>query len=210
MTHSISRRLFTTGLLLAPGVGLAAAPVLSDEDKTTVDKAVAYLQGLSRARGRFTQTDSRGKTAIGDVYLQRPGKIRFEYDAPNNNILVISDGNQVSVADSKLKTTDRYPLRSTPLSLFLAKQIRLDRGVVVTQVDRAPGKFTITARDGGKDTAGSIIITFSDEPVGLMEWTIIDAQRQRTRIQLNSLNPVASLDPELFKFAIPRTTGKGP
>lgn len=199
-----SRRLFTAALLLtpalAPALARAATSRLSAEDQALVDRAVAYLEGLSRAQGKFVQTDARGKRAPGTFYLQRPGKMRFEYDPPNDNLLMVSDGYQVEMRDSKLKgVPQRWPLRATPLSLFLAKDIRLDRGVVVTKVERGQGQFSITARDGGKDAAGQVVLVFGDDPVTLREWTTTDATRQTTRVQLTSIKPVGSLDPSLFQ-----------
>ncbi len=100
---------------------------------------MAYLQGLGEARARFVQTDARGASTQGTVYLKRPGKARFAYDPPSG-LLVVSNGSTVSVADSRLKTFDAYPLMSTPLSLFLAKTIRLDRGVQVTRGEPQVGR----------------------------------------------------------------------
>ena len=96
-----------------------AAPALSADDKALVDKAVAYLQGLSEAKGRFTQTDPRGAVSTGELFLKRPGKARFAYDPPSG-LLVVSDGGAVAIQDNRLKTFDSYPLGATPLSLFLA------------------------------------------------------------------------------------------
>jgi outer membrane lipoprotein-sorting protein len=202
MTRHPTRRLVTAGLLLLPTLARAAPSKLSEEDQALVDQAVAYLQGLTRARGRFTQVDSRGKRAPGDIYLQRPGKVRFEYDPPNNDRIIISDGYQVETKYLKLKTSERWPLRTTPLALFLAKEIRLDRGVVVTKVERQDDGFAITAQDGGHDTRGRIVINFAKDPIALRGWTIIEGQ-QATRFQIDSLNPVGSLDPSLFKVLAP-------
>ncbi len=210
MSRDISRRLILGLLALAPTGVLAApaAPPLSADDQALVDKAVAFLQALSKAKGRFAQTDDHGKTAVGDIYLQRPGKVRFEYDPPNNNFLMVSDGNQVEFLDTKLGSPTIGPLRATPLSLFLSKEIRLDRGVQVTKVERGDGVFTITARDGRGDTAGQIEIVFGADPISLKEWTVTNAQRQRTRIQLTGLKSVASLNPDLFRVDTPRNAFK--
>lgn len=219
MTQKITRRLFASGLALAPVIASAplpawaqrarpAAPVLSAQDKALVDRAIAYLQGLTRARSRFTQIDARGKTATGELFLQRPGKARLAYDAPNN-LLVISDGNQVAVHDKRLNNFELYPLNLSPLSLFLAKEIRLDRGVVVSDVRRAAGTVSLTARDKDQKTAGQITLVFNESPMTLREWTILDAQGSRTRVVLNGLTPVAALDKALFVIRDPRPRAPG-
>ena len=143
--------LFSRRALLASGFAVSfgrraladkAPPPLSADDKATVDKAVAYLQNLGEAKGRFEQTDARGGVSHGELYLKRPGRARFAYDPPSG-LLVISDGSSVLVSDPRLKTTNRYPLGSTPLSLFLAKQVRLDKGVVVSAVSRFSDGFSL-------------------------------------------------------------------
>lgn len=199
-----SRRLITAGLLLLP-TGAFAAQGLSADEQALVDRAVAYLEDLTLARGRFTQTDPRGRRAGGDFYLSRPGKIRFEYDSPNN-LLIISDGNQVAIDDGRLGKLERYPLRTTPLAMFLGRNIRLDQGARVQSAQRIEGGFSVTAADGD----GRITLTFDDSPMRLREWTVTDAQRQQTRVVLNSLNRVASLDPELFTFDVDRGASRRP
>jgi outer membrane lipoprotein-sorting protein len=184
--------------LLAPLIGLAQpAPAISPADQALVDKAVAYLQGLNEAHGRFTQTDPRGAVTTGELFLKRPGKARFAYDPPSG-LLVVSDGGRVIVQDKRLNSFMAYPLGATPLSLFLAKTIRLDKGVEVTRVARAADGFTITARDGHKKNAGQITLTFTDAPFALVGWTVTDARAQTTSIRIAGLSPASGLDPALF------------
>jgi outer membrane lipoprotein-sorting protein len=195
---------------LIPLSAFAAPPVavLSAPDQALVDKAVAYLQGLAEAHGRFTQTDARGATSQGELYLKRPGKARFAYDPPSG-LLVVSDGGAVAITDSRLKTFDSYPLAATPLSLFLAKTIRLDRGVQVTHVAKMSDGFAITARDGGKETAGQITLTFRDSPMTLAGWTVLDAQGRSTQVTISGLERASGLAPGLFVLKDPRPKNVG-
>ena len=146
---------------------------------------------------------SAPQTAQGTFFLKRPGKARFEYDAPSG-MVVVSDGAAVTVADSRLMTFNRYPLGATPLSLFLAKTIRLDKGVVITGVDRTAGGFVITARDGQKKTAGQLALAFSEAPLQLTSWQITDAQGRTTRVRLVRLERASGLDKALFTPKDPR------
>jgi outer membrane lipoprotein-sorting protein len=198
-----TRRTVALTLLASPFGGAAAAQArLSAADQALVDRATAYLQSLTEARGRFVQTDPRGATTQGSLYLKRPGKARFAYDAPSG-LTVVSDGGNVAVHDARLKTFDRYPLSATPLSLFLAKNIRLDRGVTVTRVDRMADGFSITARDGSRKTAGQITLTFTDTPLALAAWTVTDAQGRSTRVRLQGLQRASGLANSLFVMRNP-------
>lgn len=192
--------------LAAPAA--AQVPPLSPADQALVDKAAAYLQGLTEAKARFTQTDGRGATATGVVYLKRPGKARFAYDPPSS-LLVVSDGAKVSVLNPRLKTFDAIPLFTTPLSLFLGKTIRFDKGVQVTSVQRLADGFTITVRDGGRRSAGQISLTFTDNPMALAGWVAVDAQGRATRVRLSGLERAAGLDPSLFELKDPRPKNVG-
>lgn len=189
--------------IATPAFAAPAAAPLSPEDKALVDKAAAYLDGLASAKGRFTQTDARGAVSQGELYIQRPGKARFAYDPPAA-LLVVSNGNSVRVYNRKLKTFNSYPLAATPLSLFLARHIRLDKGVRITRVVRQPGQFTVTARDGSGKAGGYIQLTFADNPVSLREWVVMDAQGATTRVRVQGLQPAGGLDPKLFILNDPR------
>lgn len=206
---TFTRRSLTLALAAAPLAGPALAQTgLSAADQALVARAVAYLEGLDEAKARFVQTDARGRATTGQLFMKRPGKARFAYDAPSG-LLVVSDGGVVSVQDKRLKTFDQYPLAATPLSLFLARTIRLDRGVTITRVSRMADGFSITARDGKKETAGQITLTFTDAPLALAGWTVTDAQQRPTRVQLQGLQRTSGLDRSLFVLKDPRPKNLG-
>ncbi|UQV17143.1 outer membrane lipoprotein carrier protein LolA [Brevundimonas albigilva] len=138
--------LLGAGLLSGAAVlGGLAAPAqaqsnLSAADRQVVQRAQAYLQGLTSAQGTFVETGPNGQRRQGRFYLQRPGKMRFEYTDPAG-LLVVSDGYNVKRYDPRLNNFQQVPLGRTPLSTFLAREVRLDQGVRidrVTRMDSAP------------------------------------------------------------------------
>jgi outer membrane lipoprotein-sorting protein len=187
---------WTPDLARADPAARPPAP-LSADDRALVDRSAAYLQGLDAMKGRFEQIDARGEVTRGDLYLKRPGRARFAYDPPSG-VQVISDGYTVMVTDPRLKTVNRYALALTPLSLLLAKQVRLDKGVAVSAVDRLPDGYALTAHDARHPAQGQITLIFSESPLQLREWRISDAQGRTTRFRLLSFAPADGLDPSLF------------
>ncbi len=203
---TISRRAF--GFSAAALAVVAAPPALaqsglSAEDQAALRQAQSYLTNLTSATGTFVETGPNNQRRTGKFWLQRPGKMRFEYTSPAG-LLVVADGNNVNRYDPRLNVFRQVPLRATPLSTFLAREVRLDQGVRIDRLTRmASGAFAITARDASKPNEGSVILAFAGSPLRLQEWTITDAQGSRTRIQLTSLEPASGLASSLFQLRDP-------
>ena len=189
-------------------LALTAAP-LTPADTGLVQRATAYLQNLTTAKGRFTQTNPRGQTVTGTFVLQRPGRARFDYDPPSG-VTIASDGHRVAVLDRRLKTIQASPLGLTPLSLFLSKDIRFDRGVTVAKVTHTAGAFTVVARDGSKKAQGQIALDFAESPIALTGWTITDAGGGATRVRLTDFAASAPREASFFVLSDPRPTMPGP
>ncbi len=209
---NFSRRQALLGLAFAVTAGPGAAipaptapPALSSDDAREVARIVDYLQGLTSARSRFVQTDARGAQSEGTFYLQRPGRARFDYDPPSG-LVIASDGRNVTVVDRRLKTKHVYPLGATPLALFLARNIRLDRGVVVRQVLHEGGGVTVVAEDAKGKARGQIALTLSDAPLALTGWAVKDARGGVVKVHLAGLAYTAPRDPSFFELPNPRTT----
>jgi outer membrane lipoprotein-sorting protein len=166
------------------------------DDQALIDQAATYLDSLTSVKGRFTQIDARGQVVGGTLYLKRPGLARFVYDPPSN-LLVVSDGRTVTVTNPRLKTTNRYPLGFTPLSVLLGKHAGLGHGISVTRVTRLGDGFALTAHASGHRGIGQIIMTFRTDPLRLSAWTLTDAEGQTTEVRLTELQG-APLDSSLF------------
>jgi len=206
------RLLALLALAMAPLMIATAPPPapLSAEDGALVAKAVAYLDALTCDKGRFEQIDARGALTTGTFFLQRPGRARFDYDPPSG-LVIASNGFKVTVVDRRLKTIQGYPLAFTPLGLFLARNIRLDRGVVVTAVDRTVAGFSLTARDRRHPNQGSIEMTFTDDPIRLAGWTVTDSRGQSVQVRLAALTPATPQNGRFFELSDPtRATGSAP
>ena len=203
---TVSRR--ALGLGFAAVAAVAALPAaaqsgLSAADRATMAQAQTYLQNLTSAQGNFVETGPGGQRRTGRFWLQRPGKMRFEYTDPAG-LLVVSDGNNVKRYDPRLNVFRQVPLGATPLSTFLARNVRLDQGVRIDRVTRMQsGAFAITARDSRNPNEGSVILAFAGSPLRLQEWTITDAQGSRTRTQLTSLANASGLAASLFQLRDP-------
>lgn len=180
---------------LALGLPGRAAPA-PDQDPL-VARAIDYLEGLGDVKGQFRQIGPRGDVALGTLWLARPGRARFQYDAPSD-LLITSDGRTVIVSDARLKTFQATPLGATPLAVFLADHIRLDRGVRIGRVDTTQDGFSITARDARGLAQGELTLYFVEGPLRLGGWAIRDPAGRVTRVSLGPLAEVPPPPPGFF------------
>lgn len=175
-------------------------PLEGAERTAALAAANRALNGVQRMQGRFVQTAPGGARSSGNFYMQRPGRLRFEYDAPAT-LLIVSDGSVVAMRDTALRTTERTSLRSTPLNLILGERIDLERQARITRVSRSGPWTMITARDRSGQTDGLITLNFHGDDAELRSWDVTDATGARTRITLSEVSQPESLDRNLFRLA---------
>ena len=169
------------------------------EQVAIIEKLNAYFNEMINLEGTFLQTDANEKRKKGRFYLERPGKMRFDYALPSKQ-KIISDGKYLAIEDHDLNTTDRYPIESTPFRMLLTKNVDLLRDARIYSLDLGPDVVVITLEDKNSDTGGQIRMFFEWPQVKLKEWIISDPQGLNTRIQVADLELNKSVKPEVFKF----------
>jgi len=192
----IMRRLTlaTAGLLVSVTTVLAD---YSAQEKSDLDRLSAALNAIHSLKADFVQNDPNGAVEQGEVYIEKPGKMRFEYKPPSA-LTVVSDGIDVAVFNKKLNTTDRYPLSTTPLNLLLSDHVNLKGSAYVIGIDHKPGVIVVHARSNDRRVTGNIAIVFSDPDFELKQWTVVDAQGLATTVALRNVQTGITLQPELF------------
>ena len=202
-----SRALLATVLLL-PTLAHAQTTqtVLSAQDRAAVARVEGALNGIRTLKARFQQIAPNGSVSGGTAWLDRPGRMRFQYDAPAPFLLVAGHGLLV-FNDSQLQQTSNIPLSRTPLGLLLEDNLKLSGDVTVTKVARLPGQIQVTVLRTATPSEGSITLIFADNPLTLRSWVVVDAQRQETRISLYDVQLGGTFDQSLFVFIDPKFFG---
>ena len=170
---------------------------LSEDQIGIVRQINAYINGLESLKGRFTQIGPSGEFAEGDFYLQRPGRMRFEY-APPNPILVIADGFWVGIEDRQLRSTQKYPLITTPLSLLLGNHVDLLKEARIVGFEDRGGDIAVTVVALSGTTPGELTLIFGGPIFSLKQWTVVDAQGLTTQVAVFDLVLGLDLNPKLF------------
>jgi len=178
----------------APSQAAFTDPRTVPADLARVD---ATMNSTTSFSGRFAQYAADGSFAQGQVYIKRPGKLRFEYDAPNP-LLIVSDGVTLTQQDKALETIDRVPLSATPLNYFLKENIDLANDTEVIGLQKTYNEWRVTARDGSGEMDGAITMVFDANTLALKEWIIADSFGGETRVLLSELKYNERINPRLF------------
>ena len=179
-----------------PGTSTAFEP----RQRALVDKVSAYLSTVHVMSGDFVQVGADSRQAKGQFYIQKPGKVRFEYDPPSP-IDIIADGSSVVVRDRKLATQQLFPLSQTPLRYLLQDRIDLLRDTNVTAVYADEVYVTIAVEEKHAVIGTSrLMMMFSAKDFTLKQWVVTDPQGYDTTVALSNLDVSRRPDPSLFKI----------
>lgn len=171
---------------LAPVLALAMALPAAAE-KLPLNTISSYLNGMRTAQAKFTQVNGDGSISTGTLYIKRPGRVRFEYDAPEDT-LVLAGSNTVAIFDGKSNTGPAtYPLSRTPLSIILADNVNLGQARMVTGHASDGKTTTVRAQDPEHPEYGNIQMVFSGPPVQLRQWVITDDSGSQTTVVLGDM-----------------------
>jgi outer membrane lipoprotein-sorting protein len=184
---------------------LRAAPApapLNAPDQALIGQIDDYLNGQSAITANFLQVADDGSTRTGKAWMERPGRMRFEYDPPDAQLLV-SGGSALVYHDPALNQTTTIPLASTPLGILLAQHVALNSaGTEIIKIDREPGEIDITIARRGKETLGNLTLVFGANPLELRQWVVTDAQSRQTRVSLYDIAPSGPLPESLFQYSL--------
>ena len=190
--------------LLAPLAARAQGTAQpTPQDAADLARIEAYLNGIHTLQAHFLQVAPDGAMSQGTAWLERPGRMRFQYDPPAPFLLVAAHGN-LTFEDRSIQQISNVPLGLTPLGILLADHVSLSGNVKVTEFQRLPGQLQVTLVRAGSPQDGSLTLLFTENPLTLRQWTVLDAQRRETRVTLYNVEQGINLDPKLFEFIDPR------
>ncbi len=172
---------------------------LDAERIKVVEVVDSYFKQLESLHGTFVQTNPDNQTIAGKFYVQRPGKMRFDYKRPSR-LRIVADGKWLAIEDPDTNTFDRYQLKSTPFRMLLRRDVNLLRDARV--LDHAIGDniVILTLADRSRNAGGQIKLFFTITPeFQLKEWIVTDAQGLDTRIQVADLVSGEKINPRLFR-----------
>ncbi len=174
-----------------------AGPVAAELPPNVVGHVQNYLNGVRTLRARFTQIDDASRIARGRVYIQRPGRLRFEYDPPEQLLLVATDWRLI-MYDGETDQTTTLPVDRTPLGVLLDDPIRLTGEVTIRSIAEVDDQLELTVFKTAEPGLGTLELYFDLRPMALRRWRVRDAQGKTTEILLEDVETNIELRRDLF------------
>ena len=186
----------------------SAVPALSAERAMTQEEVMSaihrvedYFNDIDTMRARFVQVSSDGTYGEGDVYLDRPGEMRFEYDPPVP-VLLLANGGTFLYYDKRLEQATFVPLWDTPLWFLLDEETDFtaeDAPVEITHVEQTPELLTLRLVDPSDEYQGKLELIFGREPFAFKSWRVVDGRGIETEVTLVGMQTGVELDDKLFQ-----------
>lgn len=172
-----------------------------------VRRANAWFASAQLMTADFVQIGPDGHRAEGKLYIERPGRMRFQF-APPDRLEIVADGRSVAVRDQKLDTQDLYLIGQTPLKFLLNESVDLATDTQVLGVEANENAVTITIED--RATLGGsarVELLFDPTTFALRQWAVDDAQGYQTVVTLFNVDLTSRPDESLFKIDEQRMIG---
>lgn len=195
--------LFLAFLIAAPSCANAQA-ITAGEQEVLVNNIQNYLNNLKTMQANFSQLSQDGATQTGKFYLSRPGKLRFQYDAPNGDYIV-ADGLLIHYWDDGVKNYSNAPIGTTLADFLLRKNIKFSGDIQVLSLKRpATNKLVITFSQTKNSEAGDLRMLFTESPLQLEKWRVTDGAGSVTEVSLSNVQTGVKLAPTLFRYKSPK------
>lgn len=180
---------------------------LAAGQQQAIAKINAYINSFQSLKCDFAQVSSKGNLSQGVLYISKPGKLRFDYAAPNP-LLIIADGRWLTIKDRVRERGDQFPLSATPLRLVVSPQVDLLAETDVVAFDQRDGITSVSLQDRKGGMGGYITLIFDDQLNQLQQWIVVDGKDRRTSVQLSNIQFGGKFDPKLFIGQINREPTK--
>ena len=187
-------------LLLTAGAG-AQTPdpgPLSAQDRADLERIEVKVNSFRTLRTRFRQTSPGGRISRGDIFIQRPGLMRIQFD--RRDLVLLTSRLWLIVIQGKHGEPQHFPLNSTPAGILVRSEIRFDRDIRVIRVRRTAEEILVTVVRRESSHRGQMTLTFDRDTLDLSGWTVLDAQGELTQVFLSATQLDVALAPSLFEL----------
>ncbi len=184
------------------GMLWAMAPARAEADSELLSRVESYLNAIVGMQANFMQVNHDGTISEGTLALQRPGLMRLDYQPPVM-VRIVSDGRWITYYDLELGQISQAPLNGTHAELLVRDDLRFGEDFKVVALKNQAATIEITLARDGDTTEGTLTLIFSDNPLELRQWSVIDTQGLTTLVTLFDTRFGVTFDPVIFETPAP-------
>ena len=155
------------------------------EKNNSILKVEKFFKNLKTLEADFIQVSPSGKTSDGKIFLDLPGKLRIDYNQPNN-ILITTKGFWIVIQNRQLKSTNNIPLNQTPFSILLENKINVNNKDLILELKKKLGIIEVNVKLARNKQAGELILEFSEKPFLLKKWIISNVVGDETTVLIQN------------------------
>ena len=181
-------------------MAVLAAPAAAD-DAALLGDIESYLNSIETLEARILQVSSENTFAEGTLFMERPGRMRIEYDPPSD-VLLLADGEYLIYAEKLNQQATHIKLEDTPAAYLLSPALSFaDPDLQVSDVVQDAGLISLTLASAKDPDSGALTLTFTEgSELSLQQWSLVDAQNVEVRVTLYDTKIGTELDDDLFRL----------
>lgn len=203
-----------------PSAPVLAAPAPGSADEIAANVDTIYL-ARKTFKARFKQEHTQKATGIvkkssGIVFVEKPNKISFRYDAPNNN-RIVSDGTTLKIYVAEDSQMFLQPVQKTEypgaLSFLMGNGLRPSFTFSIHEKAKFEGGPVLNGKPRSATPYYEYVLFYVDkallekkEPGVIRRVLIVDAQGNKNRFDFEEVSQPGSIDPSEFIFNPPAGT----
>ena len=187
-------------------------------DSAKVQEVISALTEMRNIAADFIQINPNGSSTTGKFWLERPMRLRMDYEE-TVGLRLITAGQFLVQMDFGLETTSYIPISSTPAEFFLRDPISFDGLEIIEFSEKAKilrirlRPSSLNADDSESElvnVGGSVTLVFERTPgLRLTRWNIEDVSGSVTSITLMGARFNQPIDPDVFAFRDPWAFSNG-
>lgn len=186
-------------LLSLLAIVLFTTSAQAQSDHPTVQAINETMRTERSLAADFVQVYDDGSRATGQIYIQRPGKMRFDYASKQAPVVVMSSGSVSIFENSKDWTPEVYPTRTTPLYHLLHRNADIYKSKGLKRITFSGNYALAHYEDEKHPDAGKLVLKFDrTKNHELVGWTSYPQNGEVVEVTLKNVRKNPKLDRNIF------------
>ena len=177
-------------------------PSIVIADPISLEKLTLYMNNIKTLEANFQQINNDNSVSTGSLLLKKPGKLRMKYEEPNESLVLVSSG-FVTIFDLKSNALPQnFALENSPFRILLFSDLSLEMVNMDVNYNSEESKTMLTVKDLENQNKGYIEMTFTDNPIVLKKWLLVNSMEEKIIVKLTNVSLGRNMSNSLFNATL--------